>query len=294
MWGLTLVGLCLMLGPVHAAGGPGRGGVPAHVLPEHAALARACRWARRPRGITYVNKNLIELLACLVLACTPTGLWLGLDALLFGRRAGARPAPRPPRPPAGSAAGPDRRRGRRRPERAGGPASNRHDRDSNHPAHPSDTSSTARPGVNPMALLTPEQRALGRENANTALGVTRRDFLKAAAVAPALGAFYFGYTGIDKPPVKAAIIGTGNEGCQAMIRDHNRDVPRLHRLLRHPPSASAAGRQGVRQPQGLQPGRRQEAQASTTTSRRCSPTRTSRWSSSPCPSGCTPRWPSRR
>ncbi len=72
-----------------------------------------------------------------------------------------------------------------------------------------------------MDLLTPDQRALGRTNANTALGVTRRDFLKAAAVAPALGAFYFGYTGIDKP-IKAAIIGTGNEGCQAMIRDHNR------------------------------------------------------------------------
>ena len=72
-----------------------------------------------------------------------------------------------------------------------------------------------------MDLLTPEQRALGRENANTVLGVTRRDFLKAAAVAPALGAFYYGYTGIDKP-VKAAIIGTGNEGCGAMIHDHNR------------------------------------------------------------------------
>jgi predicted dehydrogenase len=28
---------------------------------------------------------------------------------------------------------------------------------------------------------------------------------------------------MDKPPVRAAIIGTGNEGCQAMIREHNRD-----------------------------------------------------------------------
>ncbi|MDB5351557.1 MAG: putative dehydrogenase [Planctomycetota bacterium] len=72
-----------------------------------------------------------------------------------------------------------------------------------------------------MALLTPEQRTLGRENANTALGVTRRDFLKAAAVAPAMGAFYFGYTGVDKP-VRAAIIGTGAEGCNAMIHEHNR------------------------------------------------------------------------
>ena len=44
-----------------------------------------------------------------------------------------------------------------------------------------------------MTNLTPEQRALGRENANRAIGMTRRDFLKAAAAAPALGAFYFGY-----------------------------------------------------------------------------------------------------
>src|SRR3954447_16510300 len=75
-----------------------------------------------------------------------------------------------------------------------------------------------------MTNLTPEQRALGRDNANRALGVPRRDWLKAAAAAPALGAFYFGYGKMEgKPAVKAAIIGTGNEGCQAMIRDHNRE-----------------------------------------------------------------------
>ncbi|MGE3821280.1 MAG: Gfo/Idh/MocA family protein [Isosphaeraceae bacterium] len=75
-----------------------------------------------------------------------------------------------------------------------------------------------------MTNLTPEQRALGRENANRAIGVTRRDWLKAAAAAPAVGAFYFGYGRMDgKSAVKAAIIGTGNEGCQAMIRDHNRE-----------------------------------------------------------------------
>ncbi len=75
-----------------------------------------------------------------------------------------------------------------------------------------------------MTNLTPEQRALGRENANTAIGSTRRDFLKAAAAAPALGAFYFGYNGMGgAKSVRTAIIGTGNEGCQAMIRDHNRD-----------------------------------------------------------------------
>ena len=55
--------------------------------------------------------------------------------------------------------------------------------------------------------LTPEQRTLGRENANRVLGVSRRDMLKAAAATPALGAFYFGYEKLDRPPVKAAIIG---------------------------------------------------------------------------------------
>src|SRR5689334_6181606 len=75
-----------------------------------------------------------------------------------------------------------------------------------------------------MTNLTPEQRALGRENANRALGMTRRDVLKAAAAVPAVGAFYFGYKDMgDRPPVRAAIIGTGNEGCGAMIHDHNRD-----------------------------------------------------------------------
>ena len=85
--------------------------------------------------------------------------------------------------------------------------------------------------------LTDEQRAIGRANAYAAMGAmdapvppgwkgTRRDFLVAAAAAgPALGALYFGY-GKDlggKPAVKAAIIGTGNEGCDAMIRQSNRD-----------------------------------------------------------------------
>ena len=65
-----------------------------------------------------------------------------------------------------------------------------------------------------MTTLTPEERALGRTNANIALGVTRRDFLKAAAAVPALGAFYFGYEGIDKP-VRAAIIGRNTNDAES-------------------------------------------------------------------------------
>ncbi|QDU59557.1 Glucose--fructose oxidoreductase precursor [Planctomycetes bacterium Pan216] len=50
------------------------------------------------------------------------------------------------------------------------------------------------------------------------LSVTRRDFVKAAAVVPAAGAFYFGYHALQGSPVKAGIVGTGNEGCEAMIK----------------------------------------------------------------------------
>ncbi|WP_152050883.1 Gfo/Idh/MocA family protein [Tautonia marina] len=84
--------------------------------------------------------------------------------------------------------------------------------------------------------LTDEQRAIGRANAYAAIGgletgpragyPTRRDFLVAAAAAgPALGALYFGYKplGANQPAVKAVVIGTGNEGCDAMIRQSNRD-----------------------------------------------------------------------
>jgi predicted dehydrogenase len=71
-----------------------------------------------------------------------------------------------------------------------------------------------------MTTLTPEQRIIGRENARSVLGVTRRRFLQAAAVAPVAGAYYFGYRQVAEP-VRAAIIGTGDEGCQAMIRDSN-------------------------------------------------------------------------
>ncbi len=34
----------------------------------------------------YVSKNLIELIACMVIATTPSGHWIGLDVLFFGAR----------------------------------------------------------------------------------------------------------------------------------------------------------------------------------------------------------------
>jgi predicted dehydrogenase len=61
--------------------------------------------------------------------------------------------------------------------------------------------------------LTAEQKKIGKENFNHAVGVTRRSFLKGAAAAvPSLGAVYFGYEALKGNPVRVGLIGTGDEG----------------------------------------------------------------------------------
>ena len=82
-YGLSLCGLLLMLGlltPLAALGSAGFLALFYLSMPP---------WPGLPEGITeghyrYVNKNLIEMLACLALAFTPSGLWIGIDAFLFG------------------------------------------------------------------------------------------------------------------------------------------------------------------------------------------------------------------
>jgi predicted dehydrogenase len=65
--------------------------------------------------------------------------------------------------------------------------------------------------------LTPEQKAVGKDNFHEAIGVTRRDFLKSGIVAGAvsgagLGAMYFGYEKSLAKPLRVGVIGTGDEG----------------------------------------------------------------------------------
>ena len=58
-----------------------------------------------------VSKNLIELIACMVVATTPNGHWIGLDALVFGgrrRRQAPTPADRAPNSPGGRNPEPER------------------------------------------------------------------------------------------------------------------------------------------------------------------------------------------
>jgi len=69
-----------------------------------------------------------------------------------------------------------------------------------------------------MNPLTPQEKAVGKANFQTAIGsdLTRRDFLMGGIAAgvvsgAGLGAFYFGYNKL-KNPVPIGIIGTGDEG----------------------------------------------------------------------------------
>lgn len=66
--------------------------------------------------------------------------------------------------------------------------------------------------------LSPEEKKIGKENFNEAVGTTRRDFLKgamattvAAGSVGALGAYYFEYEKVSDP-LRVGIIGTGDEG----------------------------------------------------------------------------------
>ena len=67
-------------------------------------------------------------------------------------------------------------------------------------------------------ILTQEQKTIGANNFFNALGAVRREFLLKSLQAPRIGPYYFGYGEPPKEPVRAAIVGTGNEGCEAMIR----------------------------------------------------------------------------
>jgi len=86
-----------------------------------------------------------------------------------------------------------------------------------------------------MAIdMTPEQKAQGEKNfqaATEALGLNRRSFLKAGilgagAVAGSSAAVYFGYQSLQGKPVKAALLGAGDEG-GVLVGEHNPDFLRF-------------------------------------------------------------------
>jgi len=61
--------------------------------------------------------------------------------------------------------------------------------------------------------LTPEQKQLGKENFNEAVGFSRREFLTGlGAAGTGLGAAYFGYEKLKGERVRVGFIGSGDEG----------------------------------------------------------------------------------
>jgi predicted dehydrogenase len=86
-----------------------------------------------------------------------------------------------------------------------------------------------------MAIdLTPEQRTAGEANFKKVtehLGLNRRDFLKASvlgagAVGGSAAAVWFGYQSVQGKPVRAALIGGGDEG-GVLVGEHNPDFLRF-------------------------------------------------------------------
>lgn len=72
-------------------------------------------------------------------------------------------------------------------------------------------------------VLTPEQEQTGKQNFSDAVGVTRRDFIKATTASGlGLGAAYFGYNQLAADPVRVAFIGTGDEG-NILLNEHPDD-----------------------------------------------------------------------
>lgn len=74
--------------------------------------------------------------------------------------------------------------------------------------------------------LTSDQREIGKQNFLAVLGQLRKDFLAKSLGADSPGRYYFGYGKVERP-VRAGIVGVGNEGCEAMIKQSPPDYLRF-------------------------------------------------------------------
>jgi uncharacterized membrane protein YphA (DoxX/SURF4 family) len=94
-YGLIAIGFCLMAGlltPLAALGAAAFLAMIYLSMPPWPGLPDN---PKAEGHYLIVSKNLVELIACLVIATTPNGHWVGFDALLFGARRRRRLAPAP-------------------------------------------------------------------------------------------------------------------------------------------------------------------------------------------------------
>lgn len=85
-YGLIAIGFCMMGGLFTRLAAFGGAFFLLNIyfsMPPWPGLSESPKWEGHYR---YVDKNLIEAIACLALAFLPTGHWVGLDALVFGKR----------------------------------------------------------------------------------------------------------------------------------------------------------------------------------------------------------------
>ena len=98
-YGLIAIGACLILGlltPLAALGAAAFLAMIYFSMPPWPGLPPN---PKTEGHYFIVSKNLVELIACLVLATTPSGHWIGLDALFFGAARRRRLAARQPSSP---------------------------------------------------------------------------------------------------------------------------------------------------------------------------------------------------
>jgi uncharacterized membrane protein YphA (DoxX/SURF4 family) len=85
-YGLIAIGLCLLAGFLTPLAALSAAGFLAMIYLSMPPWPGMPPNPKAEGHYLYVSKNLIELLACMVIATTPNGHWIGFDALFFGAR----------------------------------------------------------------------------------------------------------------------------------------------------------------------------------------------------------------
>jgi len=99
-------------------------------------------------------------------------------------------------------------------------------------------------------VLNETQRQVGRDNYSDAVRITRRQMLSGAVAIPSAAAMYWGYDKLEGGPVKAGLIGTGNQGCYAHIGQSNPEFVQIVAISDIRPSNQTRARQYLRDKYG--------------------------------------------